>query len=212
MRSCAAGRHALVQITAPGEPCSGGYSSPQNGSGISELALRPGAPQFPASAPFVMTASLARPGPVPCQIHRSHRCNARGAGRCGGARAGASRRAAPGNGGEWWPRGQGCADQPVMASAPGRAALVAAPGRLAPVWPLAGMSCEFLLTNLSGHAGSHISMVGDRRIFWLGRGAMCWMGWWFRRRSRSRAAGLSMPGRGAASRRQRVARPRSRSR
>src|SRR5215831_16622249 len=32
------------------------------------------------------------------------------------------------------------------------------------------MACGFLLANPSGHAGSHISMVGDRRIFWLVHG------------------------------------------
>jgi len=52
-----------VQITAPGEPFSGGYSSPQNGRGISELALWADAPELPASAPFVMSASLVRPAP-----------------------------------------------------------------------------------------------------------------------------------------------------
>src|SRR6478735_2936817 len=62
------GWHALVQTTAPGEPFSGGYSSPQNGRGISELALRADAPQLPASAPFVITASLIRPLPVAHQI------------------------------------------------------------------------------------------------------------------------------------------------
>src|SRR5215475_7887020 len=72
------GWHALVQTTAPGEPFSGGYSSPQNGRGMSELALRAGAPELPASAPFVMTASLARPMPVAHQIHRYNRCNAGG--------------------------------------------------------------------------------------------------------------------------------------
>src|SRR5690242_12116575 len=57
------GWHALVQITAPGEPFSGGYLSPQNSRGISELALRADAPELPASAPFVMSASLVRPAP-----------------------------------------------------------------------------------------------------------------------------------------------------
>src|SRR5215470_8481026 len=57
------GWHALVQITAPGEPFSGGYSSPQNGRVISELALWADAPELPAPAPFVMSASLARPAP-----------------------------------------------------------------------------------------------------------------------------------------------------
>jgi hypothetical protein len=60
--------HALVQITAPGEPFSGGYSSPQNGRAISELALWAGAPELPASAPFVMSASLVRPAPT-CPPH-----------------------------------------------------------------------------------------------------------------------------------------------
>jgi hypothetical protein len=54
----------LVQITAPGEPFSGGYSSPQNGRAISELALWADAPELPASAPFVMSASLVRPAPT----------------------------------------------------------------------------------------------------------------------------------------------------
>src|SRR5262252_6214025 len=58
------GWHASVQTIAPGEPFSGGYSSPQNGRSISELALRADAPELPASAPFVMTASLVRPVPV----------------------------------------------------------------------------------------------------------------------------------------------------
>src|SRR5215475_7783637 len=57
------GWHALVQITAPGEPFSGGYSSPQNGRGISEPARWADAPELPASAPFVMSASLVRPAP-----------------------------------------------------------------------------------------------------------------------------------------------------
>src|SRR5215467_2728915 len=52
------GWHALVHITAPGEPFSGGYSSPQNGRSISEPALWADAPELPASAPFVMSASL----------------------------------------------------------------------------------------------------------------------------------------------------------
>ena len=73
------GWHALVQITAPGEPFSGGYSSPQNGRAISELALRAGAPELPASAPFVMTAFLVRPVPVAHQIRKDSRCNAGGA-------------------------------------------------------------------------------------------------------------------------------------
>ena len=60
--------HALVHITAPGEPLSGGYSSPQNGRGISELALWADAPELPASAPFVMSASLAKPAPT-CPSH-----------------------------------------------------------------------------------------------------------------------------------------------
>jgi hypothetical protein len=55
------GWHALVQIIAPGEPLSGGYSSPQNGRGISEPALWADAPELPASAPLVMSASLVRP-------------------------------------------------------------------------------------------------------------------------------------------------------
>src|SRR5215475_6507989 len=62
------GWHALVQITAPGEPFSGGYSSPQNGRAISELALRADAPELPASAPFIMSASLVRPAPT-CPPH-----------------------------------------------------------------------------------------------------------------------------------------------
>jgi hypothetical protein len=57
------GWHDLVQITAPGEPFSGGYSSPQNGRAISELALWADAPELPASAPFIMSASLVRPAP-----------------------------------------------------------------------------------------------------------------------------------------------------
>jgi hypothetical protein len=59
------GWHALVQITAPGEPFSGGYSSPQNGRVISEPAL---APELPASAPFIMSASLVMPAPT-CPPH-----------------------------------------------------------------------------------------------------------------------------------------------
>src|SRR5215831_17215050 len=55
------GWHALVQITAPGEPLSGGYSSPQNGRGISEPALWADAPELSASAPFVMSAFLVKP-------------------------------------------------------------------------------------------------------------------------------------------------------
>src|SRR5215471_5759280 len=58
------GWHALVQITAPGEPFSGGYSSPQNGRSISEPALWADAPELPASAPFVISASLVRPAPT----------------------------------------------------------------------------------------------------------------------------------------------------
>jgi hypothetical protein len=59
------GWHALVQMSAPGEPFSGGYSSPQNGRGISEPALWADAPKLPASASFVMSASLVRPAPSP---------------------------------------------------------------------------------------------------------------------------------------------------
>src|SRR5690242_602186 len=73
------GWHALVQITAPGEPFSGGYSSPQNGSGISELALRAGAPELPASAPFVMTASFGQAGTSCAPDPQDNRCSAGGA-------------------------------------------------------------------------------------------------------------------------------------
>src|SRR5215470_1720781 len=62
------GWHAFVQITAPGEPFSGGYSSPQNSRGISELALRADAPELPASAPFIMSASLVKSAPT-CLPH-----------------------------------------------------------------------------------------------------------------------------------------------
>src|SRR5262245_6936078 len=92
------GWHALVQITAPGEPFSGGYSSPQNGRAISELALRAGAPELPASAPFVMTASFVGPAPVAHQIRKYNRCSVVARPPVG-ARAGASRPASPGNGG-----------------------------------------------------------------------------------------------------------------
>jgi len=71
------GWHALVQITAPGEPFSGGYSSPQNGRAISELALWADAPELPASAPFIMSASLVRPAPhLPTTFAGTNRCNA----------------------------------------------------------------------------------------------------------------------------------------
>jgi len=53
------GWHALVQITAPGEPFSGGYSSPQNGRDISEPTLWADAPELPASPPFVMSDGLS---------------------------------------------------------------------------------------------------------------------------------------------------------
>src|SRR5215831_1154190 len=66
------GWHALVQITAPGEPFSGGYSSPQNGRGISELALWADAPELPASAPFIMSASLVKSAPTCLPHSRVH--------------------------------------------------------------------------------------------------------------------------------------------
>jgi hypothetical protein len=57
-----AGPSAAADII--GNNAGGGYSSPQNGRDISELALRAGAPELPASAPFVMTAFLVKPVPV----------------------------------------------------------------------------------------------------------------------------------------------------
>jgi hypothetical protein len=45
-----AGWHGLVQTTAPGEPLSGGYSSPQNGGSVLPGAHGVGPPAAPASA------------------------------------------------------------------------------------------------------------------------------------------------------------------
>ena len=51
-----AGPSAAADII--GNKAGGGYSWPQNGRGISELALRAAAPEFPASARFVMTGPV----------------------------------------------------------------------------------------------------------------------------------------------------------
>jgi hypothetical protein len=58
-----AGPSAAADII--GNNAGGGYSWPQNRRGISELALRAGAPEFPASAPFVMTPFWSSPYQLP---------------------------------------------------------------------------------------------------------------------------------------------------